>query len=286
MRIRKATALAASVLALSLAATACGGSDDEGGDGGDGGNAGGSGGDGITIGIKFDQPGMGLQTPDGGYEGFDVDVATYIAEQLGYSADQITWEEAPSAERENLLDRGDVDFIVATYSITPERDELVDFAGPYFLAHQDLLIRQGESVPNTEAINDLTLCSVSGSTSASNVKEEFAPDADLLELGTYSECLTGLENGTVDALTTDDAILAGYAAQEANQGKFQLAGLELSDEYYGVGVPSGSDLTEDINAAIQQMIDDGSWQEAVDANLGPAGYEAAPAPEVGQMPTE
>ncbi|WP_326596198.1 glutamate ABC transporter substrate-binding protein [Streptomyces sp. NBC_01803] len=266
MRLRKASALAATVLALSLTATACGGGDDSD--------------DGITIGIKFDQPGLGLKTPDGTYEGFDVDVATYIAGELGYEPDQITWEEAPSAERENLLKRGDVDFIVATYSINDERKQQVDFAGPYFLAHQDLLIREDDEVADVDAINSLTLCSVTGSTSAQNVQEDFAPNADLRQFGTYSECLTGLENGTVDALTTDDSILAGYAAQEQNQGKFKLAGLELSDEHYGVGLPKDSDLREDVNAALQQMVDDGSWEGFVAENFGPAGYEAEPAPEI------
>ncbi|MFD5319461.1 glutamate ABC transporter substrate-binding protein [Streptomyces sp. NPDC127098] len=276
MRLRKASALAASVLALSLAATACGSGDDE-----DGSEGGSGGGDSITIGIKFDQPGLGLQTPDGDYAGFDVDVATYIAGELGYEPDQIEFVESPSGDRESMLQRGDVDFIVATYSITEEREQQVSFAGPYFLAHQDLLMRTGETVSSPDEINELTLCSVTGSTSAQNVQNDFAPDAQLQEMGTYSECLTGLENGAVDALTTDDSILAGYASQEANQGKFELAGLELSDEYYGVGIPKDdTELQGQINDAIQSMVDSGAWQEAVDANLGPAGYENEPAPEI------
>ncbi|TDC66069.1 glutamate ABC transporter substrate-binding protein [Streptomyces hainanensis] len=283
MRLRKASALAASVLALSLAATACGSSDDEGGDGGSDG-AGSGGGDSITIGIKFDQPGLGLQTPDGDYAGFDVDVATYIAGELGYEPDQIEWVESPSAERENLLSRGDVDFIAATYSITPEREEQVSFAGPYLLAHQDLLMRVGETVSSPDEINELTLCSVAGSTSAQNVQNDFAPDAQLLEMGTYSECLTGLENGTVDALTTDDSILAGYASQEANQGKFELAGLELSNENYGVGIPKDdTELQQQINDALTSMVESGAWDQAVEDNFGPAGYEAEAAPAIGEI---
>ncbi|UED86969.1 glutamate ABC transporter substrate-binding protein [Streptomyces profundus] len=279
MRLRKASALAASVIALSLAATACG-SDDGDGDGGDGGS-GSDGGGSISIGIKYDQPGLGLKTPDGDFVGFDVDVATFIAGELGYEPDQIDWVESPSGDRETMLSRGDVDFIVASYSITDERKEQVDFAGPYFVANQDLLIRAGESVPDEEAINDLTLCSVGGSTSAAKIKENIAPDAQLNELGTYSECLTGLENGAVDALTTDDSILAGYAAQEQNVGKFELAGLALGPEHYGVGVPKGeTELRDDINAAITKMVDDGAWEEAVEANFGPANYNAEPAPEI------
>ncbi|SOD64162.1 glutamate transport system substrate-binding protein [Streptomyces zhaozhouensis] len=265
MRLRKASALAAGVLALSLAATACGGGGDD---------------DTISVGIKYDQPGLGLKTPDGDFVGFDVDVATYIAGELGYEPDQIDFVESPSGDRETMLDRGDVDFIVASYSITDERKEQVDFAGPYFVAHQDLLIRDGETVPNEEGIADLTLCSVGGSTSAANLAEQY-PGAGLEELGTYSECLTGLENGTVDALTTDDSILAGYAAQEQNQGKFALAGLSLSDEYYGVGVPKGeTERRDDINAAITKMVEDGDWQAAVDEHFGPANYEVEPAPEI------
>jgi len=194
--------------------------------------------------------------------------------------------EAPSADRETMLQNGDVDFITATYSISPERLELVDFAGPYFLAHQDLLVRSDADV-SEDAINDMTLCSVTGSTSAQNVKDTIAPDAALQEFGTYSECVPALQNGAIDALTTDDSILAGYAAQDEYEGQFKLAGFNLSDEYYGVGVPKGeTQLVDDINAALQKMIDDGSWDEAVEANFGLANYENESAPPVGELPEE
>ncbi|MEW5530383.1 transporter substrate-binding domain-containing protein, partial [Streptomyces virginiae] len=113
--------------------------------------------------------------------------------------------------------------------------EKVDFAGPYFLAHQDLLVRADDtSITKVEDLNKKKLCSVTGSTSAQNVKKTLAPEADLLEQGGYSECLTGLENKAVDALTTDNSILAGYAAQEKNKGKFKLVGLTMSNENYGI----------------------------------------------------
>ncbi|MFF5505227.1 glutamate ABC transporter substrate-binding protein [Streptomyces roseolus] len=236
----------------------------------------------ITIGIKFDQPGIGLKTPDGTYTGFDVDVATYIARQLGHEPDQIVWKEAKSADRETMLQRGDVDFIAASYSINDERAEKVDFAGPYFLAHQDVLIRaDDDSVKRPSDLNDKRLCSVTGSTSAQNVKDDIAPDAQLQEYGGYSECLTGLENGVIDALTTDDSILAGYAAQEEFKGKFKLGGFELSDENYGIGVQKGSDLKGKINTALEKMVDDGSWDAAVEKNFGPANYQNEPAPKIG-----
>ncbi|MEU1056339.1 glutamate ABC transporter substrate-binding protein [Streptomyces sp. NPDC005876] len=277
MKLRKVTAASAAVLSLALAATACG-SDD----GDDGGSS--SGGDKkITIGIKFDQPGLGQKTPQG-YAGFDVDVATYVAKKLGYDENQIEWKESKSADRETMLQRGDVDFIAATYSITPERQEKVDFAGPYLLAHQDVLIRADDtSIKSPEDLNDKKLCSVTGSTSAQNVKEKLAPKAQLQQYPTYSACLTGVQNKAIDALTTDDSILAGYAAQSQFKGKFKLGGFKMTNENYGIGLKKGSDLKDKINDALEAMVSDGSWQKAVDANLGPAGYKNDPAPKIGEI---
>ncbi|MEU5919527.1 glutamate ABC transporter substrate-binding protein [Streptomyces sp. NPDC004288] len=236
----------------------------------------------ITIGIKFDQPGIGLKTPDGSYTGFDVDVAKYVAKQLGHDPSDIVWKEAKSADRETLLQRGDVDFIAASYSITPKRAEKVDFAGPYLLAHQDVLIRaDDDSIKKPSDLNNKKLCSVTGSTSAQNVKDKIAPDAQLQEYGGYSECLTGLENGVIDAVTTDDSILAGYAAQPEFKGKFKLGGFKMSNENYGIGVQKGSDLKAEINKALEKMVADGSWQAAVTKNFGPAGYRNEPAPKIG-----
>ncbi|MFI2351107.1 glutamate ABC transporter substrate-binding protein [Streptomyces sp. NPDC019443] len=272
MKLHKASAAAAAALVLSLTATACGGDSDS-GDGG---------GKKITVGIKYDQPGLGLKTPDGKFAGFDVDVATYVAKELGYDAKDITFKQAPSAERENLIKNGDVKFVVASYSINDKRKAEVDFAGPYFLAHQDLLVRADDnSITKATDLNSKKLCSVTGSTSAQNVKDKLAPKADLLEQGGYSECLTGLENKSVDALTTDNSILAGYAAQKEHQGKFKLVGLSLSDENYGIGLKKGDkDLQTKINAALKKMVDDGSWDKFVKANFGPANYKNEPAPKI------
>ncbi|ALO12847.1 Amino acid ABC transporter [Streptomyces venezuelae] len=236
----------------------------------------------ITVGIKYDQPGIGLKTPDGTYTGFDVDVATYIAKELGHEPGDIVWKEAKSADRETLLQRGDVDFIAASYSINDKRAEKVDFAGPYLLAHQDVLIRaDDDSIKQPSDLNNKKLCSVTGSTSAQNVKDKIAPDAQLQEYGGYSECLTGLENGVIDAVTTDDSILAGYASQPEFKGKFKLGGFEMSNENYGIGVQKGSELKAKINTALEKMVADGSWDAAVKKNFGPAGYENEPAPKIG-----
>ncbi|MDX3643726.1 glutamate ABC transporter substrate-binding protein [Streptomyces sp. MB09-02B] len=280
MKLRKASAAAAAALVLALTATACG--SDDGNDNGS--DSGSSGGDKIKIGIKYDQPGLGLKEPDGSFSGFDVDVATYVAKELGYDAKQIEFVETKSADRENALARGDVKFIAATYSINDERKKKVDFAGPYLLAHQDLLIKSDSDISKGTDLNGKKLCSVTGSTSAQNVKDTIAPDAQLRENSGYSECLAGLQSGAVDALTTDDSILAGYAAQEQYKGKFKLAGLKLSNENYGIGVKKGDTATVDkINAALEKMVSDGAWETAVKENFGPADYKNEPAPKIGDI---
>lgn len=276
MKLRKASAAAAAAVVLALTATACGG------DGDSDSGSGSGGGDKIKIGIKYDQPGLGLKEPDGTFSGFDVDVATYVAKELGYEPDQIEFVETKSADRENALARGDVKLIAATYSITDERKEKVDFAGPYLLAHQDLLIKTDSDITEATDLNGKNLCSVTGSTSAQNVKKDFAPKANLKETGGYSECIAGLQSGSVDALTTDDSILAGYAAQEQYKGKFKLAGLKLSNENYGVGVKKGdTETVNKVNAALEKMVKDGAWDKAVKENFGPANYKNEPAPKIG-----
>ncbi|SFY39819.1 glutamate ABC transporter substrate-binding protein [Streptomyces atratus] len=276
MQLRKATAASAAVLALALTATACG-SDKEDGGSGDGKK--------ITIGIKIDQPGIGLKTPDGKYTGFDVDVATYVAKELGYKAEDIVFKETKSADRETAIERGDVKFIAASYSINDERLQKVDFAGPYLLAHQDILVRaDDDSIKSPADLNNKKLCSVAGSTSAKNVKDKLAPKAQLQTYGGYSECLTGLENKAIDALTTDDSILAGYASQQNFQGKFKLAGFKMTNENYGIGLKKGdADLKKKVDAALTKMVSDGSWDKAVKDNFGPANYKNEPAPKIGNI---
>ncbi len=279
MKLRKVTAASAAVLALAVAATGCGSDDKDDSSG----SSSGGGNKKITIGIKFDQPGIGQKTPQG-YAGFDVDVATYVAKQLGYSEDQIQWKEAKSADRETMLQRGDVDFITASYSINDERAAKVDFAGPYLLAHQDVLVRaDDDSIKSPKDLNSKTLCSVTGSTSAQNVKDKLAPKAQLQQYPTYSACLNGVQSGAIDALTTDDSILAGYASQANFKGKFRLGGFKMTNENYGIGVKKGSDLKAKINTALEKMVSDKSWDKAVEANFGPAEYKNEPAPKIGNI---
>ncbi|MBB2990174.1 glutamate transport system substrate-binding protein [Mycolicibacterium iranicum] len=257
-------------VALPLAVTACGG-----GDSGGGGGAGG--GDTIVIGTKFDQPGLGQKNPDGTMSGFDVDVATYVAGELGFAPDKIEWKEAPSAQRENLIQNGQVSFIAATYSITDARKEKVSFAGPYLITGQSLLVRSDNNdITGAASLeNNKILCSVSGSTPAQKIKDEYQ-GVQLQQYDTYSACIDALKNGAVDAVTTDEVILAGYAAQ--SPGAFKIVGEPFSEERYGIGLKKDdTEMRTKINDALKKMEDSGAWKEAFDKNLGPAGI-TAPAP--------
>ncbi len=236
----------------------------------------------LVVGIKFDQPGLGLKNPDGTFAGFDVEVAKYVADQLGVPADSIEFKESKSAEREGLIERGEVDYIVATYSITDTRKEKVNFAGPYFVAAQDLLVKNDSDITGPEAMTGKILCSVSGSTSAQKVKDNYAADVALQEYGTYTECVEALRSGAVDAVTTDNVILAGYAAQYP--GELKVVGKGFSTENYGIGLKKGDTAgTDAINAAIQSMIDDGSWQKALDSTVGPSGFTIPAPPTPGEL---
>jgi glutamate transport system substrate-binding protein len=233
---------------------------------------GGPAGSGIKIGIKFDQPGLGLKQGSR-YTGLDVDVATYVAEQLGHKASDIRWVQAPSSQRETLISTGQVDLVVATYSITDARQQKVSFAGPYFVAGQDLMVRSDDtSITGPESLTGKKICSVSGSTSAQKIKDSY-PGVQLQEVNTYSQCVEALLAKMVDAVTTDDVILAGYAAQDRYRGRLRVVGKPFTQERYGIGFRLGDmTLCDSVTRAIALMISTGEWQRAVTANLGPSGY--------------
>ncbi len=266
MRKNRFGAFAAMAAVAALTLTACGGSD-----AGDGSS---SDGDKVRIGIKFDQPGLGFKDGDK-YTGFDVDVARYVANELGYDEGKIEFVSAPSANRETLLETKQVDMIFATYTINDARKERVAFAGPYFIAGQDLLVRADDTaITGKDSLDGKKLCSVTGSTSAENVKKD-VPGVNLVEQQGYADCLGLLESGSIDAITTDDIILAGLAATSANKGKFKVVGAPFSEEPYGVGLNKENDKCEAINTAIKKMIDSGEWQKALDKNTEGTGYKAS-----------
>ncbi|MFE9320604.1 glutamate ABC transporter substrate-binding protein [Nocardia sp. NPDC052278] len=274
MRINRSLRLGIGAIALTLAATtaACGGGSDK--------SALDNAKDGkLTVGIKFDQPGMGLRNKDGSYSGFDVEVAKYVAGKLGVKPENITFKESPSGQRETLIENGQVDYIVATYSINDARKQKVDFAGPYYVAGQSLLVKADNTgINGPDDLKGKKVCSVKGSTPAQNIEKNY-PATQLQTNDTYSLCLEGLQAGSYDAVTTDDIILAGYAAQSA--GTFKVVGKPFTTENYGIGLKKGDkELRDKVNDAIEAMIADGSWKKAFDSTVGVSGYQAPTPPTV------
>ncbi|GGH50597.1 glutamate ABC transporter substrate-binding protein [Microbacterium album] len=225
----------------------------------------------IVIGVKNDQPGLGYEDPvSGDRTGFDVDIARWIAASLGFDEDAIEWKTIPSANREQEIINGGVDFYVGTYSITEGRDEVIDFAGPYFITGQGLLVAaDDDSINGPDDLADKTTCSVTGSTPLQRIREEYG--GDVVERGTYSECVENLLQGQVDAITTDEAILAGYVAERPDELK--LAGSPFSEERYGVGIAEGDTALQD---HINNLFTEGGdvWTALYERYLEPAGVEA------------
>ncbi|SDK41078.1 glutamate transport system substrate-binding protein [Lentzea albidocapillata subsp. violacea] len=231
----------------------------------------------LIVGVKEDQPGLGYKDPTTNkYSGFDIDIARLIAAKLGFDPEtKIQFKTIQSAAREQALINGDVDYYVGTYTINAGRKEKVSFAGPYFVAGQDLLIKADDtSITGKDTLKGKKVCSVTGSTPAKLIKDQgLTEPGNVLEFQGYSQCVTKLLNGEVDAVTTDDAILKGYAAAE--EGKLKVVGKTFSSEPYGIGLPKDDKALRDkVNDILQTSLDDGSWQKIYDGTLGKSGSSA------------
>jgi len=212
----------------------------------------------LRIGVKADQPGLGLRLPDGRFAGFDVDVARYVAAKLGVRPDHITFVPVTSATREKVLENGSVDLVFATYSITPERETKVTFGGQYYVAHQDTMVRGGDTA--IRSVHDLKgkrLCAAAGSNSWKRVTQELNIAAKLVSAASYSNCVARLLDGRLDAVSTDDLILAGFAARAVPA--VRIVNAPFSDERYGIGIKKG-DLSgcEAVDRAVSAMYLDGT----------------------------
>lgn len=225
----------------------------------------------VRIGVKEDQPGLGfLDAATGERTGFDVEISKWIAASLGFSKDKIEFTSIPSANRESAIINGDIDYYVGTYSITDKRKTQIDFAGPYFVTGQGLLVaKDNTTITSDKDLDGKTVCSATGSTPIQNIKANY-PAVKTTEFDTYSQCVDALNDGQVDAVTTDEAILIGYAAQ--NPDKLKVVGQPFSVEKYGVGLTKGDDA---LRAFINAMFTDGgtTWKGIYNDTLGKSGTD-------------
>jgi glutamate transport system substrate-binding protein len=232
----------------------------------------------LRVGTKIDQPGFGLANTAGDPEGFDVEMAKLIAAKMGLTEDQITFTETVSANREPFLVEGRVDIVAATYTINDKRKELIDFAGPYYEAGQDIMVAAGnpEGIEGPDDLAGKTVCSVEGSTPAEKIRTDY-PEAELVLYDAYSKCADDLRNGNVVAVTTDNVILTGFVAGDPES--FELVGNPFTEEPYGIGVPKGQDdLRDFINDVLEEAFEDGTWAEAWDSTAGAITDTEAPEP--------
>ena len=290
MRGRRATGLVGAALALMLALAACGG-DDDGGDSGGQVNQGASFAEGTTmarlkeagtvkVGTKFDQPLFGLKNLEGKPEGFDVEIAKLIAGEMGIAPDKVEFVEAVSANREPFIQQGKVDFVVATYTINDKRKQVVDFAGPYYEAGQDIMVAKGnpEGIGGPDDLAGKKVCSVTGSTPAENIRTNY-PKAELTEFDVYSKCAEALKNGQVQAVTTDNVILLGLISQD--QEAFELVNNPFTKEPYGIGLKKGDTQFRDfINDTLEKIEQDGRWLKAWKDTAGKVAPEEPTPPSI------
>lgn len=221
----------------------------------------------LVVGVKFDQPGFGLKDPaTNKLEGLDIDLAKQIGAALGLKEDQIEFVEAVSANRIPFLQEDKVDLVIATMTINADRKTQIEFSRPYYLAGQSILVKKEDSAINSVTdLNGKNVCSVAGSTSETNVKTK-APSANLLSLPNYSACVSSLKDGRVDAVSTDDIILAGYAAADPS---IKLVGGQFTQEPYGIGIKKGrTDMAQFVDGLLARMFTDGTWDKIYEKHLG------------------
>jgi glutamate transport system substrate-binding protein len=238
----------------------------------------------ITIGTKFDQPGFGLLGLEDKPEGFDVEVAKIIAGALGIEEDGITWKESPSDVREQLIEDGEVDLVAATYTINDERKQRITFAGPYYVAGQQLMVRSDDDTitkpEDIKANPDTRVCSVTGSTPSEQIKPYLANPKQLTLFDVYDKCAEALENNQTDVVTTDNVILLGFVSE--SDGKFKLVGEQFTEEPYGLGIKKGDvEFCEFINDTLKENEDayNKAWEETagkIEGTQAPTLPEPAP----------
>jgi len=231
----------------------------------------------ITIGTKYDQPGIGFKgATDDAPTGLDPEMGKVLAASLGIKPDAIVWKETISDNREPFLQKGEVDLVLASYSITDERKKVVGQAGPYYVTGQQLLVKKGSSVKSVADIKGKEVCSVTGSTSLDNVEKKGAKPRGF---DTYSECRDQVADGSVEAMTTDGAILLGYAAEDPDN--LEVVGEPFSEERYGVGYSKKyPEMCQWISDTLKKAEDDGTWAKAFEATLGKSGVDTPTPPKL------
>ncbi|MYV97209.1 glutamate ABC transporter substrate-binding protein [Streptomyces sp. SID3343] len=231
----------------------------------------------LVVGVRQDQPGLGiLVSGTDRYEGFDIEMARVLATRLGFDPNGIEFKAVPAPDRETAIANGEIDYYIGTYSITRQREEKVGFGGPYLVTGQGVMVRADESTITgmNASLSGHRVCSATGSSPLLKVQREF-PQAAAVGLDSYARCVDALLAGQVDAVTTDQVILQGYAARDS--AHLKIVGAPVTVEKYGIGVDKNDQaLRGAINATLRDLAVDGTWKSLYAKSLQAPG---APTPE-------
>ena len=229
----------------------------------------------LLVGVKDDQPGVAFRNPDGGWTGFDIDVAYLIAEDLDFRRSEVKFVAIESEDRARMQatdvdgNRVGVDLVIASYSITAAREAVagVTFSAPYLYTEQSVVtLAKHKPVSTLEDLRGRKVCSLATATSETAAK---AADAIVISRKKISQCFTALDAGEVEAVSTDAAILAGYKATHPRKYAHYDIGLEAT-EAWGVNVGENAALHDLVNLSLfrsREDPEDSRWEEAFDRNL-------------------
>ncbi len=235
----------------------------------------------LTVGVSADSYLLGSRNPfSGELEGFDIDIARRIASELGV---RVTLRVITAADRIELLKSGEIDIVARNMTMNCARWADIAFSAEYYGATQKVLLREdlAAGYKGPQSLAGVRVCAPAGSTSIDNI-EAAEPEAEIVSAGGHTGCLVKFQNGEVDAITGDDTVLAGLAAQDPYA---EVPDQEpFSDEPYGIGVNAEDrDLVAFVNSVLEEMRGDGSWQKAYDTWLRPyLGAGQQPQPKYGR----
>lgn len=228
----------------------------------------------LIVGLDTGSNLMSFRDPaTGTVTGFDVDIAREIARDLFGDPDRLDIRILTSARREQALESGKVDIVVKTMSITCARREHVAFSTRYLEAEQRILVVKNSGITGIEDLADKRICVARGTTSLTRI-QNLLPNATVVTVPMWSDCLVVLQQRQVDAVSTDDTILAGLASQDPY---LEIVGDGIGVEPYGIGITKGrDDLVRFVNGTLERIRRDGTWQRLYDRWLSVLGPSAGP----------
>jgi glutamate transport system substrate-binding protein len=221
----------------------------------------------LRVGVKFDQPLFGARNLSGESQGFDVDIAKLIASKLGIPPSRITWVETSSANREPFLQQGKVDFIIATYAMNDKRKQVINFAGPYILGGENMLVKKGNplGIKGPEDMAGKKACAINGSEGNAVITQVYK-QAQFVPFDVISKCVEALKNGSVDVVVTTDLIEAGLVSKDP--ANLEMIPKPFTDEPWGIGIPKqDTDLCRFISNVLLDADKDGTYAKLYDATL-------------------